>query len=193
MENKKIHSPRSFHPLVVVVCLAAGCGNVIDLEVEAQSICVASASQTFPGVPSGLPSNKPVPLNFSAPLREFPGGTGDLEMDVRFKNITLTSPDGDLGFVERIVVELDPSNTKPELGLLPLAQYEAGEAGRPANSPNKNGQVPLVLEANDTRNIYDYVAGQLAKLNFSVFAKLPSESFTLEVEGCIGATARFRY
>jgi len=173
--------------------LAGGCGNVIDLEVDAHSICVASASQTFPGTPTGEPSNKPVPLNFSAPLREFPGVTGDLEVDVRFKNITLTSAAGDLGFVERVVVELHPSDARPGLAPIPLADYQAGTTTAPAKSPDRNGQVPLVLQANDSQNIYDYVKGEPARLNFQVFASLPAESFTLDVEGCIGATARFRY
>jgi hypothetical protein len=170
-----------------VASLGGACGNVVDLEVQAQSICVAAPDQTIAGVPAGMPAKNPIPMNFSAPLKQLPG-TGGLEMDVRFRDLTLKSTSGDLSFVDRIVVELTPSSKKPGLATLALAGYTS-DPTRSAASPQKH---PLVLKAADIRNVYDYVADEPAKLQFTMYATWPSGPMTLEIEGCVDATARFR-
>jgi hypothetical protein len=172
--------------LVAATSLLGACGNVVDLELHAQSICVASISQSFPGVPAGFPATKPVPFNFSAPLKQLPA-TGDLKMEVRFREITLSSSKGDLGFVERVSVDLTPSSKKPALSAFTLAQYTR----RPGDSAAQDRTI--TLQAADTRDVFEYLADEPAQMKFTVQATLPDSAVTLDIEGCVGATARFQY
>jgi hypothetical protein len=172
--------------LATASALIGACGNVVDLELHAQSICVASISQSFPGVPAGFPASKPIPLNFSAPLQQLPA-TGDLKMEVRFQDITLSSGNGDLGFVDRVSVDLNPSSQKPGLSAFTLAEYTRSAAGTATEART------ITLQAADTRDVSDYLADEPAQLKFTVHATLPNSPVTLDVEGCVGATARLQY
>jgi hypothetical protein len=171
--------------LVAASALMGGaCSNVVDLELEAQRICVASINQTFPAAPAGLPASKPVPLNFSAPLKQLPS-TGDLQTEVRFRDITLSANGGDLGFIEKVTVDLHPSSKKPALLPFTLAEYARGTSGAAGSI--------VTLKAADMRNVVDYLADEPAQMKFTLYATLPNSAVTLDVEGCVGATARFQY
>ncbi len=170
--------------LFAASALVGGCSNVVDLEVQAQRICVASVNQSFPGAPAGLPASRPVPLNFSAPLKQFPA-TGDLDMDVRFRDISLSASGGDLGFIEKVTVDLNPSSKKPALTPFTLAEYARGTGATPGAT--------VTLRATDMRNVFDYLADEPAQMKFTLYATLPDHPVTIDVEGCVGATARFQY
>ena len=170
--------------LVAASVLMGACGNVVDLEVQAQRICVASINQTFPAAPAGLPASKPVPLNFSAPLKQLPS-TGDLEMEVRFRDITLRASSGDLAFIDKVTVDLNPSSKKPALSPFTLAEYARGTSGAAGST--------VTLQAADMRDVADYLADEPAQMKFTLHANLPNSAVTIDVEGCVGATARFQY
>jgi hypothetical protein len=185
--RESIWSLRAPLLLAAAGSLAGACSNVVDLEVEAQQICVAQPNQSFPAPPAGLPASKPVPLNFSAPLKQLPS-TGDLEMEVKMREITLSAGSGgDLSFIETVSVEMGPPSKKPTLTTFTVAEYLRNAASGGQKKPS------ITLVAKDSRDVSEYLKDEPGQMKFSLTGSLPSTAFNLNIEACVGANARFQY
>lgn len=174
------------------LCLLAGCGDLLDLRVQTEALCLPVAMQSFAGAtaPSGpLPlagtSSKSVVFDFTKPLDQIPGEQAGLKLDARLDQVFVRST-GDLSFVKRVKVTLAPGTPNDMLPPVPIGEYE-----RPA--PTGMPIREIKVQSTHNANVIKYLADEPARLIFTATGRLPTDPFTADVEACIFVQGQATY
>jgi hypothetical protein len=164
------------------VCLA-GCDHVLDLRVEAETLCVPAAMQTFSGGstklgPLTLPgtSTKTVSVDFSKALAQIPGQQAGLKLDVRLDQVFIRST-SDLVFVKQVKVSLAPGTPSDALPPLYVGEYVKGAAMSPVSE--------LKVQSTLNANVIKYLQDEPAKLMFTATGNPPGDAFMANIEACV--------
>jgi hypothetical protein len=183
------------HHLLLVAPLAGLGGACIDIRVRNEQLCVQAASESFepavgPTGPTPFPgsSTTPIHVSFDKPLAEVPGAAADLDLDVRFDTVVIRSQ-GNLSFVKKVAVGLEPGRPidAAKAGVAALPPLALGEFQRAPIAPGQTAPevheivVPSTLEA----NVWSYLKDAPAHLRFIVTGRIPTESFTADIEACV--------
>jgi hypothetical protein len=176
--------------LSVLALLVTGCDHLVDLRVQAETLCVPVMSQSFTAStpPSGpLPlvgtASKTVMVDFSKPLGQIPGEKAGLKLDVRLDQVFIRST-SDLSFVKRVKVSLAPGTPDDALPTLYIGEYD-----RTAMSPITEVKV----QSGANSNVVKYLEKEPAKLIFTATGKLPTDAFTADVEACVFVQSQGTY
>jgi hypothetical protein len=172
-------------PLIGVTSLfLAGCDNVLDLRVQAETLCVPAASQSFTGAtapPGPLPlpgtSSKTVMVDFSKALKQIPGEQAGLDLKVWLDQVFIRSMTADLAFIKRVKVTLAPGTASDMLPPVPIGEYV-----KPATTTMTR---ELKVQGTSGTNVVKYLETEPARLIFTATGRLPMEAFTADVEACV--------
>jgi hypothetical protein len=181
----------TFARMALVPLLLAGCDHVLDLRVEAETLCVPAAMQTFSGGstklgPLTLPgtTTKTVMVDFSKALEQIPGEQAGLKLDVRLDQVFIRSMT-DLVFVKRVKVSLAPGTPSDALPPVYVGEYVKGTAPSPVSE--------LKVQSTLNANVIKYLKDEPAKLMFTATGNLPADAFMANVEACVFVQGQGKY
>ncbi|NOK37431.1 hypothetical protein D7W79_24995 [Corallococcus exercitus] len=174
----------SFRTLLLasaVTLLGTGCDSLFTLEVEAERICKTENDLSFPAAP---PISGSVEQSFEIPLGDFASALpedADVETELRLKLFDATAST-DISGIERASLSVrKPGSAEYVL----LGEFRRTGTG---GSTNK-----LQLTSSGPVDVLDLAKQEQLEFLFQATGSPPTQSWTADVEVCVGAKASANY
>ncbi|WP_404369056.1 hypothetical protein ACIHQR_05705 [Corallococcus coralloides] len=164
-----------------VALLGTGCDSLFTVEVEAERICKNENDLSFPASP---PLAGSVEQSFTIPLGDFASALpadADVETELRLKLFDATAST-DISGIERASLSVrKPGSAEYVL----LGEFRRTSAGSATNK--------LQLTSSGAVDVLDLAKQEELEFLFQATGTPPTQSWTADVEVCVGAKARANY
>ncbi|NNB84342.1 hypothetical protein HJC10_21215 [Corallococcus exiguus] len=175
---------KSFRTLLLagaVTLLGTGCDSLFTIEVEAERICKTENDLSFPASP---PIAGSVEQSFTIPLGDFASALpedADVETELRLKLFDATAST-DISGIERASLAVRKPGS---------AEYVVlGEFRRTGTAGSTN---KLELTSSGAVDVLDLAKQEELEFRFQATGSPPTQSWTADVEVCVGAKASANY
>jgi hypothetical protein len=164
---------------LLLVMLVPGC-TLLDVEVEAPEVCVSYPRLEVEGVPAGGMAT--IERSFTVDDLEGVHRLTDRDAEVRFVRASVVAIGGvvDLSFVEAASVTIAAGELTPHELYACEGTCLAGEGA-------------LDMAGADERDVVEYLRHDAVEVGLALTGVPPEEAWTLAVEVCFQANARYSY
>jgi hypothetical protein len=179
--------------LILSTLALAGCGDLFEIQAEAEEVCVRQLGEPLPGLGAlygtqlegSISRSFPLDLGDIAELQD----DGDVAARLDVLSFTITGQNGAFSGLERLAVVIAPpaGSGLPPLSLL---QFPSSVAGLPVTVTGDSVSVDFATVKEDLLRYLE--AGELS-VQLDAAGSLPVEEWRADLEVCVSPRATYEY